>query len=191
MKRVLPIILSVVLMLTFVACKSDKNTADLQGEDVEYYANLGKIPECEYTLGSSAEDLIKSLEEKNNTESQNENPDEQGDGYYQEIKSGDYNMIMTASFSYFYKKDSKNKGITHIVSYGKSYGYDIGTISIEIKKEMSARGFETSERDLTDDEKAFILGSSDCSCLEYGFKGNTVLFVFQDNSLCATVLQKQ
>lgn len=191
MKRVLPIILSVVLMFTFVACKSDKNTADLQGEDVEYYANLGKIPECEYTLGGSAEDLIENLKQKQNNAENSENSDEEGDGYYQEMESGDYNMIMTASFSYFYKKDSKNKGITHIVSYGKSYGYDIGTISIEIKKEMSSRGFETAERDLTDDEKAFILGSSDCSCLEYGFKGNTVLFVFQDNSLCATVLQKQ
>ena len=186
MKRVLPIILSLVLMFTFVSCKTDKNTADLQGVDVEYYANLGKIPECEYTLGSSAEDLIENLKQKQNNAENSENPDEEGDGYYQEMKSGDYNMIMTASFSYFYKKD----GITHIVSYDKSYGYDIGTISIEIKKEMSARGFETAERDLTDDEKPFILGSSDCSCLEYRFKDNTVLFVFQDNSLCATVLHK-
>lgn len=174
MKRVLMIVLSLALMITFVSCDKKNTSSDVEGIDVEYYAKIGKVPECEYRIGSKAEDILSKLKAENGEES----------SYYGEMESGDYKVITTSGFNYFYKKDA----VCYIVDYDVAYGYDIGTISIEIKKDMSARGFETSERDLTEDEKSFIMGALNCTCFEYNFGKNTVLFVFQDNALCATVL---
>lgn len=192
MKRILVLLLCFSLLFTLAGCGKEDTASAPEGLDVEYYANLGQMPECEYKLGDDVDNALAEMKALEDSEHSEEDEDEAGhshEGFFvTEMEDEDYSSLQTGTFSYYYKTDAKDKGFTHIVSFDKAYGFEYGTVSIEIKDALSARGLETAERDITSDEAFFMPGAYGCTALEYNFENTTVMFIFQDNLLCATAL---
>lgn len=179
MKKVFSLMICICLSLSFVGCGKSEKKSEPEGIDVEYYANLGKMPESQYALGDDAEAAMTELE----ADSQ-----ENGDSYGTMENNG-YSVLILNGIHLYYKSDNSDKGFTHIISFNEAYGFEIGTVSIEIKETLEEFGFESAERDIDEKEAFFVVGGTDnCTCLEYEFKKNTVMFVFQENMLIATAL---
>ena len=89
-------------------------------------------------------------------------------------------------FQYYYYKDKADKGVSYIVSFEKAYGFEIGTLSLEIKNALP--GFSFTEEKLDDDNGFFVLGATEGKVYKYSFEKNTVSFVFVDDALYATAI---
>ncbi len=179
MKRIISLCLILVFCFTLTAC-GDKGKKSELSVDVEYYANLGTMPECEYTLGGD----IAEAESKLSTSV----VDDQGEANYYSYESGNKTIMTDGTYCCCYETENAAAGITHIVKYGDSYGFTQGTISTVIRDAMAAAGFEAQERDARAGELFFIPGGTTLTVLQYDFKENTVLFVFQENALSASVI---
>lgn len=176
MKRILAIIFSAVILFTFSACGSKKTDEDKFTVDLEYYADLGQIPECQYKLGSDPETVKAELSAA--AEENEENL------YF--LDEGEENILIdNGIYNFYYKKDDAEDGISYIASFEKAFGFEIGTVSIEIKDAIDA---EYEEEEATDDNAFFVWGLQSGSVLRYEFDDVTVLFVFEDNALCATAI---
>lgn len=194
MKRFAALLLAAVICFGFCGCKSSKT--EKIGVDVEYYAKLGKIKELDFAIGDDGETAVKKIEsslaEDDKQEGDATDEGTAADGYDEEFCSvyegdGYFSVSLPqASFNY----DSESKEIFRIVSFSSSYGFDIGTVSIEIKKALSSYGFDSEERSLTEEERTMVAGTADDTCLEYKFGDNCVFFAFGENSLYATVIYK-
>lgn len=182
MKRIISLLLAAVMVCSFASCKKGNKNQQI-GTDVEYYANLGKMPECEYELGFDVDKLIDVLEKKATAENAGE------EDYYTSFEIDERTAIMTSGFSFYYFTDKKDKGISCIVSNEEAFGFKQGTVSVEVRDALKSYGFESTQRNPIDGELFFIPGAGDnMTCMEYGFKNATVLFVFDTNELCATAI---
>lgn len=179
MKKFLSLILCIGFIFCFTACGKDGNKFEKDGVDVEYYVKLGQISGVDYKLGDDVEKTKSALKEL---------VDEHGESLLYEMEVGDYTVMNVGEFACCYKTDDVSLGITHVIKYGEAYGYDIGTISTQVRDGMSKAGFDTTERDAQKGEVFFLPSSSTFTVLEYTVKENTVLFVFEENALCATVI---
>ena len=79
-------------------------------------------------------------------------------------------------------------GISYIVNFNKAFGFEIGTVSVEISDAL--KEFKSVEEDLNDDNAFFVLGNQDGKVLKYKFSKNTVSFVFVNDALYATAIYK-
>ena len=89
-----------------------------------------------------------------------------------------------------YKTADESIGITHIVKYGDAYGFISGDVSVQIRDTMTSLGYEATEKDASKDTVFFMPVGADMTTLEYKIKENTVLFIFQEHALSATVISK-
>jgi len=64
MKKILSLVFSCVLIFTLCSCGEKEDTGKKATVDLEYYAELGQIPECEYTIGADVETLKKKISEQ-------------------------------------------------------------------------------------------------------------------------------
>lgn len=192
MKKIFSLILCVVFILSLAACGQKGVGAD-GGIDVEYYANLGQIKDVDYKLGGDVDAAQKTLSEKYMSFANGEgNLDEENEAFYVDFESGDYTVMTDGNVLCCYVTDKKQEGITHIIKNGDAYGFELGTISTKLRDAMKKKGFNATERDADKSELFFLPGSANMnmSVLEYKFEENTVLFVFQDSALSATVIYK-
>ena len=183
MKKIICLFLACLLFFGLTAC-GGKNTSSDDGAavDLEYYAQLGKIPECPYKLGDDVDAVNAELSERAASYHGGEN----GDTVIYNVTEGEQSVcIDNGLFLYYYEIAKKEKGLSFIVDFATAYGFDIGTISTEVKKAFSA--YPYTERDAYAEELFFLYGSSG-TVLEYQFGSRSVWFVFEDNSLCATVI---
>jgi len=187
-KRILCFTLLFVLVFSVCACKDSKKE-DTKGVDVEYYANLGQIPECEYSIGKKSDDIISELEKKEKNSSSDEDSFESDSGYYYLNEQEDKTVISTSNCDYICDSKTKNE-VTKIVCFGKSYGFENGAVSIEVKDALSSYGFDAEEKSVTENEENLFKIGSDCTCLEYKFEKATVVFAFQDNALLGAAIYK-
>ena len=175
MKRLFCLLLTVVLCLSFAGCKEEKTKeADL---DIAYFADLGQMPECEYSLGTESDKIeaeyVKQAEE-----------DEE---YYYNIQEGKSNVLIeNGTYKFYYKKDKKDEGIGYLVSFDTAYGFEIGTVSLEVKEALG--DFKYTEEKLNEKNSFFLLGAQNGSVIKCQSKKNTVMFVFDNNALCATAI---
>lgn len=182
MKRLLALLLCLFIMLTFAACGKEKtkNNNETHSVDVEYYAKIGQIPEHKYHLGSDA----KEMKEDFDAEDQ-KNADESEDGHthsvYSLMEDDDYTILAYENANYYYKDDGK---ISAIVSLDSSYDFQIGDFASQIKKVVG----EAEEKDGNKEAIFFLPAPDSYTYLEYTFGENTLVFVFESNSLCATAL---
>lgn len=179
MKKILALILSFVFVISFSACK-DKEKANTNKVDIEYFANIGKIPESQFALGDKGDDIKKALEEKH---SDNESEDS-----YFDVIEGEKNVLITdGTYEYYYKKASAEKEIAYIVSYSDAYGFKLGDALLEVKN--SLKNYEIKEENVTADNLFFYMGDiANSNMITVEFEKNTVIFVFENNALCATVI---
>ena len=94
MKRIICLLLCLIVFCNFSACKKQENTENTNF--ITEYANKGKIPECDYTLGDDPEkiksDFLKASQE-----------DE--DNYYFFDEEIDYSVIDNGVNKIFYKTE--------------------------------------------------------------------------------------
>jgi hypothetical protein len=56
MKKLISLLLVFVFAFSFTACKNDDDKVEAK-VDIEYFADLGQIPECKYRIGQNADDI--------------------------------------------------------------------------------------------------------------------------------------
>lgn len=189
MKRSLSIILCIVLLLSFTACADGGKD---NGVDFNRYAKEGRINEVDYKLGDDVDETKEALSaEFNNAENAEEDDHAAHEVFYYDFESGDYTVMTDGEISCCYLTDDKDAGITHIIKVGGAYGFNLGTMSTEIRDAMSKNGFEATEREAEKGELFFLPSSPGMTVLEYEVKDNNVLFVFTEHALSATVIFKK
>lgn len=179
MKRFVSILLSFAILFSFSACgkKSEKTKTD--SVDFEYYAKLGQIPEIPYSLGENVDKLIAELSSKAD--------DNTTDEFVFNVTEGENNVLIdNGSSLFYYSKAHKEKGISYIVNYDTAFGFEIGTVSVEIKEALSE--FKFTEEVATTENAIFLFGITDGTICKYVFDDYVVLFVFQENMLFATAI---
>lgn len=180
MKKLICLILTSLMICSLAACQKDKTESDSNSVDLEYYAKLGQMPECDYKLGENVEKIKSELS------ALDEQYQGQNDFMYA-VEEGEKSVeINNGNFLYYYMKENEANGVSYIVSLGKSYGFEPGTLSIEITDAFS--DYKYTEEAANDDNAFFLFDYSNCSVLEYEFENYAVSFVFQDNALCATAI---
>ncbi len=181
MKRLLALALCLVLAFTLCGCK-DKKENKGTAVDIEYFANLGQIPENEIKLGA-LQDAVETSLEKNKTEAE-----KNGEHYVIEKQDGENNrLISDGTYEYYFKKAAPEKGICYMVSFTESFGFKIGEVILEVKNALA--DYEIKEEPATVENAFFHRGNIDNSVVLYvPFEKNTVLLLFEDNVLCATVI---
>lgn len=181
MKKILCLILCMVFAVSLTACGNNSGSGSEHSVDIEYYAKMGKISDVDFKIGAAVEDVKATLELT---------LDDHGEPVYFDYPSADYTVMTDGAVCACYKTDQKDSGITHIVKYGDAYGFTVGAVSTEVRDTMADMGYEAEEREAEDGELFFLPSSSGITVLEYEIKDNTVLFVFQQNALSATVISK-
>lgn len=179
MKKIFALLLCFAMLFTLCAC-GEENEEKKHSVDIEYYANLGSIPEGEFSLGEDPETLKDKLDEKQK---------ESEDGHYHyNVQEGETEVLITdGGYEYYYKKALADKGIAYMVSYDDAYGFSIGTVSLDLKNALA--GYEIKEETASVDNVFFFMGDfANTTLYTIEFEKNTVMFLFEDNALCATVI---
>ena len=179
MKKILCLVLCVVFAFSLAACGEENDKKSNHSVDIEYYVSLGQINDLKYKLGDSVDSAVESLEAT---------LDDHGESNYFDYQSGEYTIMTDGSVCCCYKTDDESAGITHIVKYGDAYGFTVGAVSTQVRDTMSNMGYESQEREAKSGELFFLPASAGITVLEYQIKENTVLFVFQEHALSATVI---
>lgn len=195
MKKIIALLMATIMLLSFTACgKSKKQNENFV--DLEYYAKLGQMPEAEYSLGDDVDTVINELTKKRDDIMNSEQPDTDDSHnhdeqqFYFEVTEGEKSVLLdNGTISYYYKKAKKQEGVSCIVSNDKAFGFENGTVIIEVKEALE--GFELTEEALNDENGFFAFGISDGIVLTAEFKGVVISFVFQENELRAAAMYNQ
>ena len=180
MKKLICFLLTAAIIFSLAACGKENTGSDSNSVDLEYYAKLGQIPECDYMLGESVEKVkseLSALDEK--YQGANE--------FMYSVQEGEKTVeINNGTFLYYYTKENVANGISYIVSLDTAYGFEPGTVSIEVTDALSE--YEYTEEAANDNNAFFLFDHTNCSVFKYEFDNYAVSFVFQDNALCATAI---
>lgn len=182
MKRLICILTALLLMLTFCSCADRSTSSDGDSIDVEYYARLGKIPECEYKIGDS----VAVIKEKYGTEQASASDDSQHNHGSFEIVEGEQTVLLDCgSYAYYYYKLKEADGISYIVSFDTAFGFDIGDTMPDVKSAIG--NLNPTQESMTADN-AFFMPQISGDILKCSVGDYTVLFAFENDALCATAL---
>lgn len=179
MKRIFCLILASFLLISVTACKNEKNPSGENSVDVEYLVKMGKMPECDYSLGDSVDVLNDDLKKLYDTVEE---------AVYNVVEGEETVKIDSGTFQYYYFKDKKADGISYIVNFDTAYSFNIGTLSVEVINALN--DFEYVEEKFNDDNAFFVLGTTDGKVIKYEFANNTVSFIFVNDALFATAIYK-
>lgn len=181
MKKIFCFILSLLMIISLAACGKDKEKEKTAAVDLEYYAKLGEIPECNYKLGESVDNIENALS------SEEQSAVSAGEEYLYNVTEGEKSVrIDNGSFSYFYEKDKKESGISYIAAFEKAYGFETGTSILDVKEALT--GFSYTEEAADQSNTFFLMGISNGTVMKYIFDSTVIIFVFQDNELFATAI---
>ena len=177
MKRIVCFLLVFVLAFSFTACGKDKDNKKENAVDIEYYAKLGKIPECDVAIGKDIEELKDELSKE---------AADDHEAFY-DIQEGDKTVLIhDGKHNFYYVKGKEKDGISYIVSYEDAFGFEIGEISVTVKEALGE--IEFAEEKLSQDNAFFVFGAQNGSVIKCEIEKYTVMFVFDDNALCATAI---
>lgn len=178
MKKTVCLLLALIMLISFVSCNNDDEIkkSDI---DLEYNVKLGKIYESEYSIGANPDEIIEKLKTAaENSEHSHEVFD---------LVEGENNVLIDGGYyNYYYKKANKDKGISYIISYDTAFGFEIGTVIIEVRDAFEGISFK--EEPLNEKNSFFLLGATEGTVLSTEIDKYTVSFVFVDNALCATTI---
>lgn len=181
MKRTIALLLSLVCLLSLSACGAEKEKKKENKVDLEYYAQLGQIPDCPYKLGADPDEIISELEAAAEEAEQN------NEEYPFGVTEGEKTVrIDNGAYVYFYAKESPENGIAYIVAADGAYGFESGTTALEVKNALPTLDY--TEEEANEDNAFFLYGISNGTVLRYTPGDRTVLFLFSDNALVAVAL---
>lgn len=103
MKKVLCLILTMVFVFSLCGCSKDGEKKDKNNIDIEYYANLGQMPECKYSLNES----INKIKDELSKEFDSSDIEEM---VYNVSEKGNRVQIDNGQYKYYYLKDKEDKG---------------------------------------------------------------------------------
>ncbi|MEE1239811.1 MAG: hypothetical protein UHO61_07810 [Acutalibacteraceae bacterium] len=180
MKKIFCFVLALTMITSFAACGKEKKEETAK-VDIEYYAKLGEIPECDFKLGEDPENI------KNTLSSEEQSAVSAGEEYAYNVTEGEKSVrIDNGDFSYFYEKEKSAAGISYIVSFDKAYGFETGASVLDVKDALT--GFSCTEEVADDNNVFFLMGTENGSVLKYTFDDTVIIFVFQENELFATAI---
>ena len=183
MKRILALTLALMFVFCLTGCK-DSKTNKKNSVDIEYYAKLGQMPENEITLGTKPEDVKAVLDKR-----ANESDDSHEHGGYNVIEGENNVLIEEGAYDYYYKKAEPEKGVGYIISYGESFGFKTGEIIVEMEEAL--KSYDVKKEKATESNAFFFIGDyNNAQILKIAFEKNTVLFLFENNVLCATAIYR-
>ncbi len=189
MKKLFSVFVCLCLVLCLVGCDNSKKF-DKNAVDFEYFAKLGKIPEVEYTLGEDAEKItshLKSLIPENQEETPDHSHDHNKVDFYFAVEEGNKNVLLdNGTVGYYYNKVNKKKGISFIVNYDTAFGFELGTVSVEIKKAL--KDYKFTEENISEDNAFFATYILNGTVLKTEIENVVIMFVFQENELFATAI---
>lgn len=181
MKKIIALLLSLVCLISLSACGAEKEDKKENKVDLEYYAQLGQIPDCPYKLGADPDGITSELEAAAEEAEQN------SEEYPFAVTEGEKTVrIDNGSYVYFYVKESKENGIAYIVAADGAYGFESGATVLEVKNALPT--LEYTEEEANDDNAFFLYGINNGAVLRYTLGDRTVLFLFSDNALVAVAL---
>ena len=181
MKKTVCLILSLMMLFSLSACGREKKKENTASVDLEYYASLGQIPECEYKLGADIDNLESEISKKQ------EEAVSAGEEYVFAVTEGEKSVrIDNGSFSYFYEKDKKSEGISYIAAFDTVYGFEIGASVLDIKNALAE--YKYTEEAADSGNVFFLMGTENGTVLKYSFDSVCIMFVFQDGELFAAAL---
>lgn len=189
MKKILALIICFTVLLTFAGCNNDskKNSSEI---DLEYYAKHGSIPELKYSLGydvTKAEEELSGLLPENGTHPGDDTHDHDKTEFYFERVEGEKNILLdNGTAGYYYNKENKKNGISLMVNYEKSFGFEIGTISVEIRNAL--KDYKFTEEVVTENNAFFADYIANGTVLKTEIDEVVIMFVFQENELFATAI---
>lgn len=175
MKKLICFSLALILVFSFCGCGGKKGKSE-DVIDLEYYINLGQMPEAKFSLGAKADDVLASAPK---TE----------EGIASEM--GERTAIDIDNIRYYYTTAKKDKGIDYIVSFNGGYGFSQGDVKSEIQKTLSKADLNAKSEPLNEKELFFFPVSGDFDGIKYSFGENTACFVFDNDQLCAVALYKE
>ena len=179
MKRLLSFFMISVLIFTLSACGKKEEKKGDNSVDIEYYAESGQIPECDYSLGEDVEKVKDELSSKAQAA-------EDHNVVYSVMEGENNVLIDNGDVSYYYKKADPQSGVSYIVNYDTAFGFENGTVIIQIKDAL--KDYKYTEEAMTEDNAFFMFDITEGSIIKCNFGENTVLFAFKDNALCATAV---
>jgi len=185
MKRIVALALSVIFVFSLTACSEENIVSNeiegLNDIDLKYYADQGKIPEIEFKIGDSPDDIIAELEKKEAEASKNEH-------YYHFVHEGETKVLISTGINeYYYKNDKKDNGISFIVCFDDSFGFKLGDNILAVEK--SLKDYDLKEEALSKEYKFFYPGEFEsATVLKADFEKNTIMFIFSNNTFCASVI---
>lgn len=185
MKKVLALMLSCLFLFCLTGCKDGETKKNGSGGvDIEYYAKLGQIPENEITLGTKPEKVKETIENR-----ENESEDDHEHSGFNEIEGTNNVLIEEGSYDYYYKKANPEKGVGYMVSYAESFGFKTGDIISEV--ETALKSYDVKKEKASEKNAFFYFGDySNAQILKIAFEKNSVLFLFENNALCATAIYR-
>ena len=182
MKKIIAIILTLALCLTFCGCgeKQDKNNLNSgNGIDLSAALTSGKIPELAVALGTSEEDL-KTLH--------NYNPESEGETGFYIIEEEDYTRYLTDVAEYYIGNENKTNGVSAIVCFETAFGLNCNTYEKPEDVKNAFPNVEFTEGDLTEDEKLFGTSAEGATKLSFTHENRKVSFIFLEEQLVSVVL---
>ncbi len=179
MKKIIALILSLTFVFCLCACDGKNGKLEI---DIDYYANLGQIPESQFVLGDTGETIEKFLTK------QKSEAEKKGEEYTYEKVEGETRVLITdGTYEYYYKKANPEKGIGYMVTYSDSYGIKLGTVILEVKEKLE--GNNVQEEPANEENAFFYRGNiEDSTILKIECEKRTVIFLFENNALCATAI---
>ena len=156
------------VLFSFAGCKNEepKNKTSV---DISYYAKLGLFPESEIKIGDSV-------------------PKEGGDDTFYFVKAGARSFFSNGNFNYYYNPSSLEQKVFAVAAFSNFYGFEPGAVSIEVSDALTGSDIKYTERAATEDELFFLPAGENRSVIECNFEDRKLLFVFENNSLCAAYL---
>lgn len=182
MKRIICVLLSALIAVSLCGCKKENASSDIE-VDIEYYVKLGRIPECDYLIGTDAEEIkeyYETLQASQQAMGEEITP-------FDVIEGDTTVMLDCGTNAYYYRKAAADSGISYIVSYDAAFGLETGTLITQVKQNVS--GLDFSESAVTR-EKAFFMLSDDGTALTAVSGEFTVMLIFVNDALCATALYR-
>lgn len=188
MKKLFCLLLCGAVILSFAGCGKKKTEKKYTTEvDVEYYVRQGQLPECgKYSLGESVDKLTADFDAKMKAEEEKTDEAHDDDGFFYFLDEQEkYTGLRTGSAEYCFKPADRDKGISCIVSFDAAFGFEAGTISIEVREALS--DYSVSES-TGGDGLPFLSTDPSTEYLTYKFADRAVTFAFYENALCGTAV---
>ncbi len=179
MKKIIALALVFILCLGLAGC--GKNSKKFSGASaIEGFVKSGTMTDCEFSLGDGYADVLASFESAEEAEESDshEHPE------YSAYENDNYKIIETIEFKYYFADEK----LVHLAAFGDAYGFAHGSVITELKSQMDENGYTADIKPLSADDAFFLYGMGERESLQYKFGDNTVMFVFEENALCATLL---